>query len=404
VKIKCRPEDFFVEELAELRPGRTGRFGLYLLEKRGLSTFEAIAELSRRLGRPASALSAGGLKDKYALTRQHLTILGKPVPPLAARGLKLEPLGRVDAPMTAAELRGNRFAVVLRDLPGPAGRAIAERAERCARQGLPNYFDEQRFGSLRGGQGFIARRLLDGDFEGALRLHLGAPSKLDAPRVRAARRRCEELWGRWGELFRSLPRGNDRSVVSFLREHPAEFAAAFELIERRLAQLYLFAYQSFLWNEILGRVLSRRLGAGALFAVPYAAGALRFYDRAGEAEVAELRELVIPLPARNAEYAPGILGEAAAETLAAERVALAALRLKGTEWLQFRGGARPALVFPRDLRAGSEQPDDLYPGRRKLRLDFALPPGSYATILIKFVARELLPGSRASRRGGRRRP
>src|SRR5512135_472046 len=103
MKIKCRPEDFFVEELAELRPGRQGPFGLYLLEKRGLSTFEAINELARRTGRPPAAISAGGLKDKYALTRQHLTIFGKPVPPLRAGGLKLEPLGRVEKPMTGAE-------------------------------------------------------------------------------------------------------------------------------------------------------------------------------------------------------------------------------------------------------------------------------------------------------------
>jgi tRNA pseudouridine13 synthase len=377
--------------------------GLYVLEKRGLSTFEAIAELSRRLGKPPSAISAGGLKDKYALTRQHITIPGRPLPPLHLRGLRLEPLGRVESPMTAAQLRGNRFAIVLRDLAEGAGRTLAERAERAARQGLPNYFDEQRFGSLRGRQGFIARHLLDGDFEGALRMHLGAPSKSDAPRARAARRRCEELWGRWDELFRSLPRGNDRSVVAYLRQHPEDFTAAFELIERRLAQLYLFAYQSFLWNNLLGRVLERRLGPGQLFRVPYAAGALVFYDGVAEDGLAELRALNIELPARKVQYSPGMLADAAGEVLAAEKLTLDALRLKGTEHLQFRGGSRAALVFPANLRAGSEQPDDLYPGRKKLRLDFQLPPGSYATILIKFAARELLPGSRAARRRGRRR-
>ena len=160
MKLKCRPEDFFVEELAEIRPGPQGPFGLYMLEKRALSTFEAINELARKIGRPPSAISAGGLKDKYALTRQHVTIFGKPVGRLKMRGLRLDPLGRVEKPMTGAELTGNRFAIVLRDLPSGAGKTIAERAELAARQGLPNYFDEQRFGSLRAGEGFIAPALM----------------------------------------------------------------------------------------------------------------------------------------------------------------------------------------------------------------------------------------------------
>ena len=403
MKIKCRPEDFFVDELAEVRPGSQGPLGLYLLEKRGLSTLEAIGELARRVNRRPSDISAGGLKDKYALTRQHVTIPGRPIPPLRLRGLRLEPLGRVASPMTAAELRGNRFAIVLRDLPDGAGRAIAERAERAAVQGLPNYFDEQRFGSLRGRKGFIARRLIEGDFEGALRMHLGSPSKLDSSNVREQRQRAERLWGRWEELFRALPKSNDRSVVAFLRDHPGEFARAFELIEHRLSQLYLFAYQSYLWNEILGRVLERQAGAGGIFRIPYAAGELRFVDRLSPELLEPLRELVIPLPARKAEYPAGALADSATEVLAAEQMTLERLRLKGTERLQFRGGERHALVFPANLRAAGEQPDDLYPGRRKLRLDFALPPGSYATILIKFVARELLPGSRAARNRGRRK-
>jgi tRNA pseudouridine13 synthase len=280
VKLKCRPEDFQVEEQAELHPGRKGRYGLFLLEKRNLSTFEAINLLARRLGKPPKSISAGGLKDKYALTRQHVTIPGKPIPPVRLKGLRLKPLGRVEAPMTGAQLRGNRFKIVLRDLPSDSVSAVRERARRAGRQGLPNYFDEQRFGSLRGGQGFIARKLIDGDHQAALKLHLATPSRLDAPKARAQRKRLAALWGDWDAAFSALPRGNDRSVVSYLREHPDSFSRAFELIEGRLAQLYLFAYQSYVWNEVLARIVAGRLPAETLVTVRYVAGRLTFYDSA----------------------------------------------------------------------------------------------------------------------------
>ncbi len=36
------------------------------------------------------------------------------------------------------------------------------------RLGVVNYFDSQRFGSLKHGQGYIAKDLIRGDFEAAL--------------------------------------------------------------------------------------------------------------------------------------------------------------------------------------------------------------------------------------------
>jgi tRNA pseudouridine13 synthase len=49
----------------------------------------------------------------------------------------------------------------------------------------------------------------------------------------------------------------------------------------------------------------------------------------------------------------------------------------------FKAYPRKAVVTPEHLKASSPEPDDLYPGRKKLVLSFFLPPGSYATMLIK---------------------
>jgi tRNA pseudouridine13 synthase len=229
-------------------------------------------------------------------------------------------------------------------------------------------------------------------------MHLAEPSRRDSSRDRARRRRLDELWGDWARAFEVLPRSNDRSVVSFLRDHPTAFARAFELIDRRLTQLYLFAYQSFVWNQTLAGLIGRTMPADALFEVRYAAGRMTFFDALGEAASEDLAGLEIPLPSRKADYGRGPLGEAAAAALAAEEIALADFRLKGFRKLHFRAGKRRALVRPEALRIGRAEPDDLHPGRWRLRLDFALPPGSYATLLVKFIGRDLLPGSRAARR------
>jgi tRNA pseudouridine13 synthase len=398
LKLKCRPEDFRVEEISALEATGGGPYGLYLLEKRGLTTFEAIGSLARHLGRPPSAISAGGLKDKHAVTVQHVTVKGKPAGRLKLRGLRLTPVGRCDRPMTGSLLGGNRFDIVLREVAPKQVELLRARSAHAA-GGLPNYFDEQRFGSLRDGE-FIARKLIDGDHQAALRMHLAAPSRLDQPKERKRRKRMEELWGEWDRAFRELPRGNERSVVSFLRDHPASFARAFELIEGRLAQLYLFAYQSFLWNETLTRYLCRSVPAARLFEVSYAPGKLVFCEGPQEELLEGLSGVKLALPHPKAEYPEG-LKESLSEVLRAEGIALGDLRVRGMRRLRFRAGERPALLRPAELQMAPDRADDLYPGKRKVRLRFSLPPGSYATLVVKFLARDLLPGSRRSRRGAK---
>ena len=74
IKIKVKPEDFIVEEIADISLTQTGDFCVYLLKKRGWNTVDVLKNLSRKLRLPSSDFSYGGKKDKYALTSQYITI------------------------------------------------------------------------------------------------------------------------------------------------------------------------------------------------------------------------------------------------------------------------------------------------------------------------------------------
>ena len=50
----------------------------------------------------------------------------------------------------------------------------------------------------------------------------------------------------------------------------------------------------------------------------------------------------------------------------------------------FSKGTRPALFFAGNL-THTVAPDEIYPGRQKLRLGFELPKGAYATLVVKRV-------------------
>jgi hypothetical protein len=59
MKVKQRPEDFFVEELTDVAPADRGDFALYRLDKRGWSTPDAMAAVRRRWPASTGAIGVG---------------------------------------------------------------------------------------------------------------------------------------------------------------------------------------------------------------------------------------------------------------------------------------------------------------------------------------------------------
>ncbi len=259
MKLKQQPDDFQVEEVTAISPSE-GPYALFRLEKRGWSTPDALAALRRRWRIEARRLSYGGLKDRHAWTVQYLTIFHGPRRGLRHHDITVQYLGQVAAPYSSQDIQANRFRLTLRSLPPDQRPAIQERLSVMAREGLPNYFDDQRFGSVAGEGGeFIARLLVQGRFEEALRLALAAPYEHDRAAQKEEKRLLLAHWGDWARLKDALPRGHARSLIDYLRVHPDDFRGAVARLRPELRGLYLSAYQSHLWNRMLAHWLRTHL-------------------------------------------------------------------------------------------------------------------------------------------------
>ncbi|HEV3203275.1 MAG TPA: tRNA pseudouridine(13) synthase TruD, partial [Gemmataceae bacterium] len=116
MKLKQQPEDFRVEELTDVTPGREGPFAFYRLETRGWTTPDAIQAIRRRWQVDLHRLSYGGLKDRHAWTIQYLTIFHGPQRKLTHHTIALDYLGQVFEPFQSRHIRSNRFQVTLRAL------------------------------------------------------------------------------------------------------------------------------------------------------------------------------------------------------------------------------------------------------------------------------------------------
>jgi tRNA pseudouridine13 synthase len=383
MKLKQQPDDFQVEEITAVTPSE-GPHALYRLEKRGWSTPDALAAVRRRWRVEPRRISYGGLKDRHAQTVQYLTIFHGPRRNLRHHDVHVHYLGQVPAAYTSQDIQANRFRLTLRDLSPAKRPTIAERLTQVAREGVPNYFDDQRFGSVAGEGGeFIARLLVRGQFEDALRLALAAPYEFDRAAQKEEKRLLAAHWGDWAHLKEVLPRGHARSLVDYLRVHPGDFRGAVARLRPELRGLYLSAYQSHLWNRLLARWLHTRLRPAQLRPVSLRLGDVPFHHGLECEQLRELSALQLPLPSARLKLDDAdSRAELVRSVLAEEGLELRQLQIKGIREMFFSRGERAALCVPREL-SHTFADDDRHPGRDKLTLAFELPRGCYATLIVK---------------------
>uniref|UniRef100_A0A7C4GG74 tRNA pseudouridine(13) synthase TruD n=1 Tax=candidate division WOR-3 bacterium TaxID=2052148 RepID=A0A7C4GG74_UNCW3 len=379
MKVKCRPDDFRVEEVVRLRLKPRGAYSVYRLEKRGWNTLDVIRHLETRHG--LRRLSRAGLKDRHSHSTQFLSLPGRGPREIREANYTLRLAGMADAPVTREVLVGNRFRIILRALTDGEREAVRTALPSLRRFGVPNYYDEQRLGSARHGQGFIARKLIDGHFNGALRLHLATPSAADDSRTRRQKAALAANWGDWSRCLDYCP-AEARPALEHLRSHPKDFERAVTLLPRALLELFVNAYQAWLWNETMVALLKELDVPVRMF--PYSFGNLAFYNSLSPAAHTYLRRLTIPAAGPKAIFTSERVARVTAEVLAREQLELARLKLRlRLKGLFFKPYPRLAMLQPRRLSLGEAEPDELYPGRSRLTLSFFLPAGSYATVVVK---------------------
>jgi tRNA pseudouridine13 synthase len=385
MKLKQEPDDFQVEELTDVAPGGRGPFGFYRLEKVGWSTPDALAAIRRRWQIGPERLSYGGLKDRHASTVQFLTIHRGPRRRLTHQRVTLSYLGQVERPYTSTDIRANRFRICLRDL-SPSEVNFADLALQEVRaDGVPNYFDDQRFGSVSPGGEFIARQLVLGRFEEALKLALAGPYEYDRAPQKREKAILHEHWGDWALCKKRLPRGHARSLADYLVHHPGDYRGAVARLRPELRGLYLSAYQSDLWNRMLAAWLRERLPAEQIIHVDLRLGPMPMHRCLDGEQRRALETLMLPLPSARMRFEPDDARATLVQSvLAEEGIQVEQMKIKGVRELFFSKGERAGLCLPSGLE-WDLAPDDRHTGREKLNLAFELPRGSYATLIVKRV-------------------
>lgn len=383
MRLKVTPEDFQVEERVRLKLNPRGSYSIYRLEKKLWNTLDALDFIARK--HHLAGLARAGLKDRYSHSIQYISARGPGPKLIQEKNFSLKLVGRSTEPITHGSLLGNRFRITLRDLSPDEVNAIARNLPAVMKHGFANYYDEQRFGSARHGAGFIAQKLILGHYNGALKLYLATPSSYDDSRTRRIKAFLLKHWGDWHTCLQGSGNALPQEYLlplRYLEQNPKDFEGAVRTIRHDFLEMFLNAYQSFLWNETLAQlIVSFGMKTTAL---PYSGGELLFYLRLPPKAQKFFAEHEIPVASPQTQFTSERIQRAVNTVLIREGLTLRDMKLKlRIKGLFFKPFTRPGIATPIRLQVSPPAPDELYRNRQKLTLAFTLGPGSYATILIK---------------------
>lgn len=400
MKIKQRLEDFRVREL--LRPDyvvASGEWRVYRVTKKKLTSLDAAAALAREAGVPAGDVSMAGFKDRQGVTVQHMALHRGREVLVAERDLKIESIGFAESELSSRDSDGNAFELVVRGLDGNDLSTLRANITTVREHGVLNYFDEQRFGNLRHGQGWIALELLHGRQEQALRQLVASPSVADDPQSKAFKTALNHAWGDWAECRDVAGRfGQHHSVFEHLKKNPGDFAGAFFHVASRVRLIHLYAYQSHLWNRAVANLVRARTERAERVVVESEEGPLVYpLERAKLADLGGRFRLPGP---RLEDVTNADQRRALEEVLSRDQVAAADFDIRGVSGFQLKGEDRELWVTPAHLRVRPAEPDQENPPFSAVKLRFELPRGAYATLVVRrLLARALDERDEAAAQG-----
>jgi len=384
-KIKVKSEDFYVKEIISLPIKDKGPYGVFILKKRGWNTVDLLKRIGKNLGIPFSNISYGGKKDRHALTEQFITIKNIKRKILVKDGnYSLHLIGFSEEPMDPRHIIGNEFKIVIRSISKEAEEFLYEPLKSIEKYGFINYFDDQRFGSFDPRQGFIGEKIIKGHYNGALKIYLTHIYPEDKKEARERKKFLFENWGNWQRCLGVAKTQMENFAFNYLTEKPKDYLTILKKIPREDMSMFFSAYQSFLWNETVRRLLIFLLSEEEIIIHKGITGDYIFFNEIDKEKFSYLMKLQIPTASSKLKI-PDERTEKIYNDLLNERdVKPSMFNLKKIRQAFFKSVARDVLVKPKSFNYNIED-DEVYENRRKITLSFFLPRGSYATMLIKRI-------------------
>ena len=340
-RFKQTPRDFVVDEIPLYEFSGEGEHLILQVRKKNLSTNEMVGQIARYLGIKNREIGYAGLKDKHAMTKQYISIHKKYEEALENfnfEGIKIISKTYHNNKIRIGHLKGNRFYIKVKKVNPTSAAKIDEALKNIGKFGMPNYFGYQRFGN-DGDNHILGEKLAKGE------------ARERNPRVKkllinAYQSHLFNLWLSRRLEINSLVSSFEPSDIETLLNLPNDE------VKKMKAQTHPF--------KLISGDTMEHYPHGKLFEFEGEAEDLeRFNDR--------LISVTGLLCGKKVKMASGLAGE---------------IEKTFDDEINADGARRYAWIYPTEVEGRFN------PIEAQYEMNFTLPKGSYATVLLEEIAKK----------------
>ncbi|MDH7506481.1 MAG: tRNA pseudouridine(13) synthase TruD [Candidatus Thermoplasmatota archaeon] len=401
-KLRVQPEDFLVEEISSY-PSRseTGKYLIASVTSKNWETNHLIRELSDYLRISRQRIGFAGTKDKRAKTTQLMSFYNVPAEKLLKikiKNVSFENIYRSDKPVKLGDLLGNKFDIIIRNIKKNIDFEHVKKIASFINEygGFPNFFGIQRFGIIRPNTHIVGKYIVKGDFEKAVMSYIANPMETEDEETYNLRKNLQETHD-FAYALKSYPNKLifEKAVLNKLVINPDDFVAALKELPKNLLTMFVYAYQSYLFNRILSQRIKKKIPLNEAvvgdIVLPIRKGVV---DETGikvtkdnikkvNLQISKGKAVVSGiLIGSDSIFSEGVMGEIEHKIIESEKLDPRDFIIPDIPFISSAGSRRALLASVKNLESNLID-DDLNKNKKALNMKFDLSKGCYATSLIR---------------------
>lgn len=265
-KLRTKPEDFVVREISNYPPEKAdGKFTVADITATNWETNLLVREISNRLHISRQRVGFAGTKDKRAKTTRLMSFYKVPIDKLSnvkIKDVEIDNIYCSDRPVKIGNLVGNSFEIVIRNINENANVKNIQNIYTVIdkNDGFPNFYGIQRFGIIRPITHLVGKYIVQGDFEKAVMSYIANPFYEEGEEIYKMRDDLQKTYD-FSKALKSYPNqlNFEKAMLNILAQDSSDFVGAIKELPKNLLTMFIYAYQSYLFNRILSERIKQKL-------------------------------------------------------------------------------------------------------------------------------------------------
>jgi len=304
-----------------------------------------------------------------------------------------------DKPVKIGNLIGNSFEIIVRDTRDFDKEELDKTISLINQTGgFPNFFGIQRFGAIRPITHVVGKYIVKDDYEKAVMSYIANPIEGEDEESYELRKKLQESYG-FSEALKTYPNqlNFEKAILNKLVQDPKDFISALKELPKNLLTMFVYAYQSYLFNKILSERIKQNLPLNKAIVGDIVLPIRKnIIDEKGiivkESNIEKINKQILKgkafvsgvLFGSDSTFSEGEMGEIERTIIENEKIDPRDFIIPDIPYISSKGTRRSLVAPVRNLDFEIIK-DDLNSKKQALLLKFMLKKGCYATSLLREI-------------------